>query len=79
MNLDFEPLSIIYHPHYDIPVPKIHSFVGTKFSDLFNNLQKNYPSRLNILTPSSAKLENLNQSHHIDYINKVNQDELAKD
>ena len=79
MNPDFEPLSIIYHPHYDIPVPKIHSFVGTKFSDLFNNLQKHYPSSLNILTPSSANLENIKRSHHIDYINKVEQNELTKD
>ena len=79
MNPDFKPLSIIYHPHYDIPVPKIHSFVGTKFSDLYNNLQKNYSSRLNILTPSLANLEDLKQSHHIDYINKVNQNELTKD
>ena len=79
MNPDFEPLSIVYHPHYDIPVPKIHSFVGTKFSDLFNNLQKNYSSRLNILTPSSANLENLKQSHNIDYINKVQHDELTRE
>ena len=79
MIVDFEPLPIVYHPKYDIPVPKIHSFVGSKFSDLFNNLQKNYSSNLNILTPSSANLENLRQSHHIDYINKVEQDELTKD
>ena len=79
MNPDFEPLSIIYHPHYDIPVPKIHSFVGNKFSDLFNNLQKLYPLSLNILTPSSANLKNLKQSHRIDYINKVERNELTKD
>ena len=79
MIVDFEPLPIVYHPKYDIPVPKLHSFVGSKFSDLFNNLQKNYSSRLNILTPSSANFENLKQSHHIDYINKVEQDELTKD
>ena len=71
MSTVIEPLSIIYHPNYDIPVPKIHSFVGTKFSALFNNLQKHYSSNLNVLTPSSANLENLKQSHHIDYINKV--------
>ena len=79
MIVDFEPLPIVYHPKYDIPVPKIHSFVGSKFSDLFNNLQKKYSSNLNVLTPSSANLENLRQSHHIDYINKVNKDELTKD
>ena len=79
MIVDFEPLPIVYHPKYDIPVPKIHSFVGSKFSDLFNNLQKNYSSNLKVLTPSSANLENLRQSHHIDYINKVEQDELTKD
>ena len=32
-------LPIIYHEKYDIPVPKAHSFVGRKFSDLFKNLQ----------------------------------------
>ena len=79
MIVDFEPLPIVYHPKYDIPVPKIHSFVGSKFSDLFNNLQRKYSSNLNTLTPSSANLENLRQSHHIDYINKVEQDELTKD
>ena len=79
MIVDFEPLPIVYHPKYDIPVPKIHSFVGSKFSDLFNNLQRKYSSNLNTLTPSSANLENLRQSHYIDYINKVEQDELTKD
>ena len=79
MIVDFEPLPIVYHHKYDIPVPKIHSFVGSKFSDLFNNLQKNYHSNLNVLTPSSANLENLKQSQHIDYINKVERDELTKD
>ena len=79
MIADFKPLPIVYHPKYDIPVPKIHSFVGSKFSDLFNNLQINYSSDLNVLTPSSANLENLRQSHHIDYINKVERDELTKD
>ena len=79
MIVDFEPLPIVYHPKYDIPVPKIHSFVGSKFSDLFNNLQKNYSSNLNVLMPSSANLENLRQSHQIEYINKVEQDELTKD
>ena len=79
MIVDFKPLPIVYHPKYDIPVPKLHSFVGSKFSDLFNNLQKNYSSNLNILTPSSAHLKNLKQSHHIDYINKVERDELTKD
>ena len=79
MIVDFEPLPIVYHHKYDIPVPKIHSFVGSKFSDLFNNLQKNYSPNLNVLTPSSANLDNLRQSHHIDYINKVERDELTKD
>ena len=79
MIVDFKPLPIVYHPKYDIPVTKIHSFVGSKFSDLFNNLQKNYSSNLNVLTPSSANLKNLKQSHHIDYINKVERDELTKD
>ena len=78
MIADFKPLPIVYHPKYDIPVPKIHSFVGSKFSDLFNNLQINYSSDLNVLTPSSANLENLKHSHHIDYINKVERDELTK-
>ena len=79
MIVDFKPLPIVYHPKYDIPVPKLHSFVGSKFSDLFKNLQKNYSSNLNVLTPSSANLKNLKQSHHIDYINKVKRDELTKD
>ena len=63
MIVDFKPLPIVYHPKYDIPVPKIHSFVGSKFSDLFNKLQNNYSSNLKVLTPSSANLENLKQSH----------------
>ncbi|MBL6675015.1 MAG: histone deacetylase [Alphaproteobacteria bacterium] len=79
MIVDLKPLPIVYHPKYDIPVPKLHSFVGSKFSDLFNNLQINYSSDLNVLTPSSANLENFRQSHHIDYIKKVEQDELTKD
>ena len=79
MKPDFKPLSIVYHPKYDIPVPKLHSFVGSKFSDLLNNLQKNHYSNLNVLTPSSANLKNLKQSHRIDYINKVERNELTKD
>ena len=79
MTTGFQPLSIIYHQNYDIPVPKIHSFVGSKFSDLFRNLQKNYASSLNVITPSSAHLDKLKQVHQIDYINKVEESELTKD
>ena len=74
-----EMLPIIYHQEYDIPVPKAHSFVGSKFSDLFKNLQKKYSQNLDILTPSFAQLENLKLSHDVDYINKVTKDELTKD
>ena len=55
-------LPIIYHEKYDIPVPKAHSFVGSKFSDLFKNLQLQYPEDLNVITPSPAQLENLKLS-----------------
>ena len=79
MSTGFQPLSIIYHQNYDIPVPKIHSFVGSKFSDLFHNLQKNYGSSLNVITPSSAHVDKLKQVHQIDYINKVEESELTKD
>ena len=79
MSTGFQPLSIIYHQNYDIPVPKIHSFVGSKFSDLFHYLQKNYGSSLNVITPSSAHLDKLKQVHQIDYINKVEESELTKD
>ena len=79
MTTGFQPLSIIYHQNYDIPVPKIHSFVGSKFSDLFRNLQKNYASSLNVITPSSAHLDKLKQVHQIDYINKVEENQLTKD
>ena len=72
-------LPIIYHPHYDIPVPKIHSFVGNKFSDLFTYLQDHYFQNLDVLTPSSATFENLKKSHEINYINKVTNDQLTKD
>ena len=72
-------LPIIYHPHYDIPVPKIHSFVGNKFSDLFTYLQDHYFQNLDVLTPSSATFENLKKSHEIDYINKVTNNQLTKD
>ena len=72
-------LPIIYHEKYDIPVPKVHSFVGRKFSDLFKNLQKKYSQNLEILTPSLAPLENLKLSHDVDYISKVTKDELTKD
>ena len=72
-------LPIIYHQDYDIPVPKAHSFVGSKFSDLFKNLQLQYSHHLDVLTPSSAKLDNLKQSHDIDYINKVVSNELTKE
>lgn len=72
-------LPIIYHEKYDIPVPKAHSFVGSKFSDLFKNLQKQYSQNLKILTPSFAHLENLKLSHDVDYIKKVTKDELTKD
>ena len=72
-------LPIIYHPHYDIPVPKIHSFVGNKFSDLFTYLQDHYFQNLDVLTPSSATFENLKKSHEIDFINKVTNDQLTKD
>ena len=79
MSLDFKSLPIVYHPKYDIPVPKIHSFVGSKFSDLFHYLQKNYASSLNVITPSFAHLDKLKQVHQIDYINKVEESELTKD
>ena len=79
MSTGFQPLSIIYHQNYDIHVPKIHSFVGSKFSDLFHNLQKNYESTLNVITPSSAPLNKLKQAHQMDYINKVEENELTKD
>jgi len=79
MSLDFQSLPIIYHPKYDIPVPKTHSFVGSKFSDLFHYLQKNYASSLNVITPSFAHLDKLKQVHQIDYINKVEESELTKD
>ena len=72
-------LPIIYHENYDIPVPKAHSFVGTKFSDLFNNLQKKYSHNLDVLEPFPAQLNNLKESHDVDYINKVAKDELTKD
>ena len=72
-------LSIIYHPNYDIPVPKIHSFVGNKFSDLFTYLQDHYFQNLDVFTPSSATFENLKKTHEIDYINKVTNDQLTKD
>jgi len=79
MSNGFQPLSIIYHQNYDIPVPKIHSFVGSKFSDLFHYLQKKYASSLNVITPSSAHLNKLKHVHQIDYINKVEESELTKD
>ncbi|MDC6447886.1 histone deacetylase [Alphaproteobacteria bacterium] len=72
-------LPIIYHSNYDIPVPKIHSFVGNKFSDLFTYLQDHYFQNLDVLTPSSATFEKLKKSHQIDYINKVTKDQLTKD
>ena len=72
-------LPIIYHPNYDIPVPKIHSFVGNKFSNLFTYLQDHYFQNLDVLTPSSASFENLKKSHETDYINKVTNDQLTKD
>ena len=72
-------LPIIYHENYDIPVPKVHSFVGTKFSDLFNHLQKKYSHNLDVLKPFPAQLNNLKESHDVDYINKVAKDELTKD
>ncbi|MDB2349682.1 histone deacetylase [Alphaproteobacteria bacterium] len=72
-------LPIIYHENYDIPVPKAHSFVGTKFSDLFNHLQKKYSHNLDVLKPFPAQLNNLKESHDVEYINKVAKDELTKD
>ena len=72
-------LPIIYHQNYDIPVPKAHSFVGSKFSRLFKNLQLQYSEHLNVITPSPAQLENLKLSHDFDYINKVKKNELTKD
>ena len=72
-------LPIIYHENYDIPVPKAHSFVGTKFSDLFNHLQKKYSHNLDVLKPFPAQLNNLKESHDVEYINKVSKDELTKD
>ena len=72
-------LPIIYHPNYDIPVPKIHSFVGNKFSDLFTYLQDHYFQNLDVLIPSSASFENLKKSHQIDYVNKVTNNQLTKD
>ena len=72
-------LPIIYHPNYDIPVPKIHSFVGNKFSDLFTYLQDHYFQNLDVLIPSSASFKNLKKSHQIDYVNKVTNNQLTKD
>ena len=72
-------LPIIYHPNYDISVPKLHSFVGNKFSDLFTYLQDHYFQNLDVLIPSSASFENLKKSHQIDYVNKVTNNQLTKD
>ena len=79
MSTRFQPLSVIYHKNYDIPVPKIHSFVGSKFSDLYHYLQKNNASSLEVIAPSSANLDKLKRVHQIDYINKVEENELTKD
>ena len=79
MSPKLHPLSVIYHQNYDIPVPKIHSFVGSKFSDLFEYLQKKYASSLNVITPLSATLEKLKKIHQMDYINKVEENKLTKD
>ena len=79
MSTRFQPLSVIYHQNYDIPVPKIHSFVGSKFSDLYHYLQKNNASYLEVIAPSSANLDKLKRVHQIDYINKVEENELTKD
>ena len=79
MSTKNQPLSIIYHKKYDIPVPKIHSFVGSKFSDLFTHLNNHYSSHLDILSPTSANWQNLVNSHQLDYINLVARDELTKD
>ena len=72
-------LPIIYHHNYDIPVPKIHSFVGKKFSDLFTHLQEYYSQNLDVSTPSSASFEKLKKSHQINYINRVANNQLTKD
>ena len=53
--------------------------MGSKFSDLFKNLQLQYSHHVDVLTPSSAQLDNLKKSHDIDYINKVVNNELTKD
>ena len=48
-------------------------------SQIFSLSSKKYASSLNVITPSSAHLDKLKQVHQIDYINKVEENQLTKD
>ena len=73
-------LNITYHPNYDIPVPTNHRFVGSKFSDLFNYLQKqSYFSHCEITQPQKANEVRLQRSQSSYYIKKVKEDNLSKE
>jgi len=73
-------LNITYHPDYDIPVPTNHRFVGSKFSDLFNYLQRqSYFSHCKITQPQKANQVRLQRSQSSYYINKVKEDNLSKE
>jgi acetoin utilization deacetylase AcuC-like enzyme len=73
-------LNITYHPDYDIPVPTNHRFVGSKFSDLFDYLQKqSYFSHCEITQPQKANEVRLQRSQSSYYIKKVKEDNLSKE
>ena len=73
-------LNITYHPDYDIPVPTNHRFVGSKFSDLFDYLQKqSYFSHCEITQPQKANEVRLQRSQSSYYTKKVKEDNLSKE
>ena len=45
-------ISWVTHPQYDIPLPKNHKFTSSKFSDLYNEL-----NRIGLIDSAVDKIE----------------------
>ena len=70
---------VIYHPSYDIPLPEIHRFPGTKYSALIKELEsagliEHYLKYL----PKPASAEHLSIAHDPGYIRAIETGNLSK-
>ena len=65
-------ISWVTHPQYDIPLPKNHKFTSSKFSDLYNELNRiGLIDSADIFIPEKASIKDLCLVHEEKYIQKI--------